>query len=68
LQGFYDFLAILHGVILAEHAVFIGFYTFSRTTNLLRAKERLPTPAREDAGAPQLILAHMAPGTVPRRN
>jgi hypothetical protein len=34
LQGFYDFLAILHGVILAEHAIFIGFYTFSRTTNL----------------------------------
>jgi hypothetical protein len=32
LQGFYDFLAILHGVILAEHAVFIGFYTFSGTT------------------------------------
>jgi hypothetical protein len=34
LQGFYDFLAILHGVILAEHAIFIGFYTFSRTTML----------------------------------
>jgi hypothetical protein len=34
LQGFYDFLAILHGVILAEHAIFIGFYTFSRTTKL----------------------------------
>jgi hypothetical protein len=35
LQGFYEFLAILHGVILAEHAVFIGFYTFSRTTSYL---------------------------------
>jgi hypothetical protein len=34
LQGFYCFLAILHGVILAEHAVFIGCYTFSRTTTL----------------------------------
>src|SRR5262245_49867812 len=34
LQGFYCFLAILHGVILAEHAVFIGFCTFSRTTNI----------------------------------
>jgi hypothetical protein len=33
LQGFYCFLAILHGVILAEHAVFIGFYIFSLTTS-----------------------------------
>jgi len=33
LQGFYDFLAILHGVILSEHAIFIGYYTFSGTTN-----------------------------------
>jgi hypothetical protein len=38
LQGFYDFLAILHGVILAEHAIFIGFYTFSRTTNYAPAQ------------------------------
>jgi len=35
LQAFYDFLAILHGVILDEHAIFIGFYTFSRMTKLL---------------------------------
>ncbi len=27
--------------------------------NLVRVKKRLTTPAREDAGAPQLILAHM---------
>jgi hypothetical protein len=35
LQGFYDLLAILPGVILDEHAVPIGFYNFSRTTNYL---------------------------------
>jgi hypothetical protein len=29
LQGSCSFLAILHGVSLAEHAVFIGFYSFS---------------------------------------
>jgi hypothetical protein len=28
------FLAILHGVILAKFVVFIGFYTFSKTTNV----------------------------------
>jgi hypothetical protein len=33
LQDFYCFLAILNGVFLAEHGVFISVYTFSGTTN-----------------------------------
>jgi hypothetical protein len=61
LQGFYDFLAILHGVILAEHAVFIGFYTFSGTTTLGRGTsdlvpqskiEKFPLPSPTFSQAP----------------
>jgi hypothetical protein len=44
LQGFYDFLAILHGVVLAEHAVFIGFCTFSGATSYAAVKEIAARP------------------------